>query len=132
MPIGLRAGTRACAALGFIAWLALQSRPLAADVVIDAVPLPDDIAVATLPATAPSDHRRLLGAWVGAWEDAVHHVLIVENIQPNGNARVVYAVAENPWAGAPGAWHRHAASVLGGILKISKSFNATYKPGDAS
>jgi len=129
VPIGPLTAASTCALFTALALLALLPSPLAADVVVAGVPLPEDVAIAA-PPTTPFDHRRLLGAWVGAWEDAIRHVLIVEDIQPSGEAKVVYAVAENPWAGVAGAWHRHTATVWGDVLKISKTFNATYKLGE--
>jgi pimeloyl-ACP methyl ester carboxylesterase len=98
-----------------------------ADRIVGGVPLPEETKISLLPSTAPVDHRRFVGVWIGAWEDAIRHVLIVENIRPNGEAQVIYAVGENPWANTRGAWHRHTALVSGDTLKISKSFNATYK-----
>ena len=114
-------------------WLLLASlavllpRGATADHVAGGVPLPDDAKISALPSTAPLNHRRFVGAWIGAWEDAIRHVLIVESIRPNGEAQVVYAVGDNPWANIPGAWHRHTASVSGDVLKISKTFNAAYR-----
>ena len=99
----------------------------AADHVVGGVPLPEDAEISTLPSTAPLNHRRFVGAWIGAWEDAIRHVLIVESIRPDGEAQVIYAVGDNPWANIPGAWHRHTASVSGDVLKISKTFNAAYR-----
>ena len=98
-----------------------------ADHMADGVPLPEDAKIAALSATAPANHQRFLGAWIGAWEDAIRHVLIVESIRPNGEAQVVYAVGDNPWADTAGAWRRHTARVTGDVLRISKSFTASYK-----
>ena len=105
----------------------LLSRGATADYVADGVPLPDDAKISALPSTAPPNHRRFVGAWIGAWEDAIRHVLIVESIRSNGEAQVIYAVGDNPWANIPGAWHRHTASVSGDVLKISTTFNAAYE-----
>jgi pimeloyl-ACP methyl ester carboxylesterase len=98
-----------------------------ADRVVGGVPLPEETRITLPPSTAPPDHRRFVGVWVGAWEDAIRHVLIVESIRPNGEAQVIYAVGENPWANTRGAWHRHTALVSGDTLKISRTFDATYK-----
>ena len=105
----------------------LLPRGAAADHVVDGVPFPEDARISALPPTAPLNHRRFIGVWIGAWEDAIRHVLIVESIRPNGEAQVIYAVGDNPWANMPGAWHRHTASVSGDVLKISKTFNAAYR-----
>jgi dienelactone hydrolase len=110
-----------------VAFATLLSRGATADFVAGGVPLPDDAKISALPSTAPPNHRRFVGAWIGAWEDAIRHVLIVEGIRPNGEAQVIYAVGDNPWASIPGAWHRHTASVSGDVLRISTTFNATYK-----
>ena len=110
-----------------VAFVVLLSRGATADFVAGGVPLPDDAKISALTSTAPANHRRFVGAWIGAWEDAIRHVLIVEGIRPNGEAQVIYAVGDNPWANIPGAWHRHTAAVSGDVLKISTTFNATYK-----
>ncbi len=105
----------------------LLSRAATADRVAGGVPLPEDAKISAPPSASPLNHQRFVGAWIGAWEDAIRHVLIVENIRPNGEAQVIYAVGDNQWANIPGAWHRHTASVLGDVLTISKTFNVTYK-----
>jgi dienelactone hydrolase len=94
---------------------------------IGGVPLPESAKVSILSANAPISHRRFAGAWIGAWEDAIRHVLVVEDIRPDGQAKVIYAVADNPWANARKAWHRHAASIVGDVLTISGTFTASYK-----
>jgi dienelactone hydrolase len=110
-----------------VSFALLLSRAVAADHIAGGVPLPEDAEVSTLAPTAPLNHRRFVGAWIGAWEDAIHHVLIVESILPSGEARVVYAVGANPWANVPAAWRRHIAWVSGDVLKISTTFNAVYR-----
>src|SRR5215813_6257124 len=99
----------------------------AADRIAGGVPIPENAAISALPSTAPLSHQRFLGAWFGAWEDTIRHVLIVESIRPSGEAQVIYAVGINPWANVAGAWHRHSATVSGDVLKISNTFNAAYR-----
>ena len=110
-----------------VSFALLLSCAAGADHVAGGVPFPRDAKISTPPSTAPLNHRRFVGAWIGAWEDAIQHVLIVESILPNGQAQVVYAVGENPWANVPAAWHRHDAWVSGDVLRISKTFNAAYR-----
>lgn len=110
-----------------VAFAMLLSCIATADYLADGVPLPEDAKISTSASTAPANHQRFAGAWIGAWEDAIRHVLIVEEVRPNGEAQVIYAVGDNRWANIPGAWRRHTASVSGDVLKISKTFKATYK-----
>jgi dienelactone hydrolase len=112
--------------LGF-AFAAVFSRGAMADHVADGVPLPDDVSISQPARDAPLNHQRFVGAWIGAWEDAIRHVLIVEDVRPSGEAKVVYAVGDNPWASIPGVWHRQTASLSGDVLKVSRKFDATYR-----
>jgi hypothetical protein len=64
----------------------------------------------------PETLSRFSGAWVGAWGDQLHHILIVENISASGEARVVYAVGNNEAVFVKGQWRRLEATVSGNML----------------
>jgi hypothetical protein len=83
-----------------VAWpLAARATP-GPDLSIDGVPLPSDVTVASVPATALQ--RRWAGAWVGAWNGGLKHILLVERIAEDGAAGVVFAEADNPNAAKDG------------------------------
>jgi dienelactone hydrolase len=110
----------------------LVARPLiAADRVVDGVPLPEDARAAIAVETDPAEVRQWAGVWVGAWGGSLKHVLVVESVTADGSARVVYAIGDNPWFGIRRAWSRHAATVSRGRLTISEAaFSATYDLND--
>jgi hypothetical protein len=62
-----------------------------ADRLIDGVTIPDEAKVEAPSAEVPEIYQRFLGAWVGRWGGAVKHILIVESVQPDGSASVIYA-----------------------------------------
>ncbi len=79
---------------------------------IDGVPIPDDAHVAPAPQSASETQKRLLGAWVGTWNDSCRHILIVEDIRADGEARVVWA------NGNSSEWSREEGTVSGDILTV--------------
>lgn len=103
---------------------------MAADRLVDGVPLPLDAAV------APGEtalQRQWAGAWVGAWDGSLKHILIVETIASDGSAVVIYAIGGNS-SGLRPRWKRHKASVSEKSLSISDGgLSVTYaaKNGDA-
>ena len=98
-----------------------------ADRLIDGVPIPDDAKVAPPFAAVPESQRRFLGAWVGRWGGALKHILIVESLQPDGSASVIYAWGDNPGLNITRGFSRIGANVSGDTLTIASSFTATYK-----
>lgn len=115
--------------LAFVAFLLIATPLLAADRDVDGVPLPEDAKVATVADTGPAELRQWAGVWVGAWGGSLKHVLLVESVAPNGEARVVYATGESPRFGKN--WSRHAATLSGRRLTISEAgFSATYDLND--
>jgi len=69
-----------------------------AEMIIDGVPIPDDANVSAASPSASETKKRLLGAWAGAWGGSLRHILIVEDIRPDGEASVVYAIGDSPAA----------------------------------
>lgn len=90
---------------------------MAADRVVDGVPLPSDAAVASV---ATDLQQQWAGAWVGAWDGSMKHVLIVESVADDGRAGVVYAIGGNPF-GIAAQWKRHQARISGNSLSISEA-----------
>ncbi len=100
---------------------------VAADTLLDDVPLPADVRI-EVARDAPEALSRFSGAWVGSWGSQLHHILIVENISASGEARIVYAVGNNEAAGVKAEWHRHEATISGDMLtiKFADTLNVTY------
>ncbi len=102
-----------------------------AELVIDGVPIPDDAHVSAAPQSASETQKRLLGAWVGAWDNYWRHILIVEDIRVDGEARVVWANGDSPGDGPCGGvfvreWSREEGTVSGDTLTLADDI-ATYK-----
>ena len=97
-----------------------------ADWLIDSALIPDDARVVPPSAAVPESHQRFLGAWVGRWGDAVKHILIVESVQPDGSASVIYAYGVYPGLSITPGFRRLGAKVSGDTLTIEDSFTAAY------
>jgi dienelactone hydrolase len=104
--------------------------PQGAEIIIDGVPIPDDAHVSAAPQSASETQKRLLGAWVGAWDNYWRHILIVEDIRADGEARVVWANGDSPGDGPffVCEWSREEGTVSGDTLTLAESLDlATYK-----
>ncbi len=100
----------------------------AADYLVDGVPLPADARTDTGAGSQPAGQRQWLGAWVGAWGGVLKHILLVESVAPDGPARVVYAIGDNPAFGIQRAWSRQTATVSERRLTIATAaMSATYE-----
>jgi dienelactone hydrolase len=82
------------------------------------VPLPDKLEVTAPAANVPAEVARFHGAWVGTWGDEVRHILIVERVQPDGRANIVFAVGDSATYGITREWWRSEAKIANGILTI--------------
>jgi len=81
-------------AAALLAWLALAATAAHAQTAF--VPLPADVAVTAPGPDVPPAVARFSGVWArGAWDSVLPHVLVVERLEADGSARVVYAVGEN-------------------------------------
>jgi dienelactone hydrolase len=98
-----------------------------ADWLIDSALIPDDATVAPPSAAVPESYQQFLGAWVGRWSGAVKHILIVESVQSDGSAKVIYAYGVYPGLSFLPGFRRLGAKVSGDTLTIEGSFTATYK-----
>jgi dienelactone hydrolase len=112
--------------LALLAFLTLSRPVAAADLLVDGVPLPSD---ATVAAMAPgSAFEQWSGVWVGVWLGSPKHILLVESVDADGAARVVYAIGDNPRAGRQRRWLRLEGFATGRTLKVAgKGFSATYE-----
>jgi dienelactone hydrolase len=98
-----------------------------ADLDVDGVPLPADAAVADTE-NAPNSRRRFLGAWIGAWDGLQRHVLVVERVDPDGRADIIYAVGDLPALEIKRRWTRRMAKLDGDTLSIAGAGLITYTP----
>lgn len=100
----------ALATFGFV----FASAAAEADIRIDGVPLPDDVApLAQSAASSP-----FAGAWFGEWDGVLKTVLVVERVEADGAAKVVYAVADSPRGGFKAAWARYDGKIEGDRLTM--------------
>lgn len=111
--------------IGFVATL-MAAGVHADDRLVGGVPLPEDVAVQTVPRDVPDSARSFAGAWIGSWGGAMHHVLVVEAVQPGGTAQVLYAVADAPQYRIRRAWMRRPATIAGSTLTVEGSASITY------
>lgn len=87
---------------------------------IDGVPLPDDVVPLT------DTCSPFAGTWIGVWGNNLKTILVVEEIRGEGDAQVVYAVADKPGVFAK-AWSRLSGTALGRRLTVhGEGFNITY------
>jgi dienelactone hydrolase len=89
--------------------------------------IPDDAKVVSPSAAVPESQERFLGAWVGRWGSALKHILIVESVQPDGSASVIYGWGDSPGLSITRGFIRLGANLSGDTLTIASSFTATYK-----
>ena len=113
----------------FVLAMVIHIVPSAAfdDGLIDGVPIPDDAKVVPPSAAVAESQQRFLGAWVGRWGGALKHILIVESVQPDGSASVIYGWGDSPGLSITRGFIRLGANISGDTLTIASSFTATYK-----
>lgn len=83
------------------------------DIDIDGVPIPADAQ----PLSA-DENSKFAGTWAGVWDGFLKTILIVEAIDGD-NAKVIYAVADNPRAGFKAAWFRLDGKISNNQMKVS-------------
>lgn len=79
---------------------------------IDGVPIPADAQPLS------SNNSVFAGTWTGVWDGFLKTILIVEAIDGD-NAKVIYAVADNPRAGFKAAWFRLDGKISNNKMTIS-------------
>ena len=91
--------------------------------IVDGVPLPSDVSV-----SSPTQNNSFAGAWSGLWGHRLKHILVVENVQPDGAAEVVYAYGDMVSWGITKDFARYPAKIDGDELVVSgRGFVATYQ-----
>jgi putative ABC transport system substrate-binding protein len=114
----------------FVLAMAIHIVPTSAfaDRLVDGVPIPNDAKVVPPSAAAPENQQRFVGAWVGRWGGLLKHILIVESLQPDGSASVIYGWGDNPSLNITRGFNRLGANLSGDTLTVKSSFiTATYK-----
>ncbi|MDW3183871.1 alpha/beta hydrolase family protein [Roseobacter sp.] len=103
-------------------YLLLLSSSLAAQTRdYDGVPLPEGLLSK---ATHEGD---FVGAWSGLRGHRLKHILVVENIQPDGSASAIYAYGDMISWGLNRDWQRYPARIEGDSLVVTgNGFAATY------
>lgn len=83
------------------------------------VPLPNDIKIVQPDKSVSADATKFLGKWSGAWDGAVSHVLVVEEVTPTA-AKVIYAIGDASSFGQQGmSWGRYDATLDGLEITIT-------------
>lgn len=101
-----------------MALLLIGRSAMSADLLVDGVPLPDDVRIAAASDDASDTAQRFLGAWVGAWGDGIlKHVLIVERVTA-GTAQIVSGVGDDPLVHIERRWVRRQAVIAGDTLTV--------------
>jgi len=118
MRLQMRRTVSRALALAITLWTAGVAN--ADELLVDGVPIPEDAAIAAAPPGAPDAARRFLGAWVGAWDDLLRHILIVEDVGADGTARVVNANGDSPPMGIKQVFSRLDATVTGETLTVAR------------
>lgn len=106
------------AALFAVLWIV----PAAAedDLMIGDVPLPIDAT------PTPKGAFPFSGVWTGTWGGQINHIFMVEALQSDGAANVIYAIGEN--GSGPGRWLRADARIEGDVLTFSgNGFSVRYE-----
>lgn len=80
--------------------------------------LPDDISITPPASSITPDMAVFSGAWLGAWGGQLPTALVVEQINSNGTAQVVYSWGDLPDHFKTG-WLRQAARISNGKLQLT-------------
>ena len=114
--------------LGPLVMLTLALAPPAAAATKDcrhSTPLPDDVRLRAPTPDVPADVARFAGSWSGVWldpggEEVLCQTLIVEEVLPNGYARIVHSRGSYPgWnLSHPTSW-RATGRVADGVLRFA-------------
>lgn len=95
--------------------LSIASVANAADLLIGGVPLPEDAA------PAKQSNSPFAGTWYGSWDGRLNTIIIVESVSDN-QAKVIYAIAENPGR-FERQWKRYDATIDGNQMKIHGQYS---------
>lgn len=83
--------------------------------------LPDDISITPPSSAVATNAAAFSGAWLGAWGGELSTALIVEQINSNGTARVIYSWGDLdlPTNGFKTGWERQTWQLSNGDLHLS-------------
>jgi dienelactone hydrolase len=90
------------------------------------VPLPDDVSVTPPTGDVSTEIAAFNGAWAGdGWDGSVPHALVVERIESDGSAQVMYALgASHDWGTEP-VWYRLTGKFVEHRLVVALPDGAT-------
>jgi dienelactone hydrolase len=80
--------------------------------------LPDDISITPPSSAVSSAAAAFSGAWLGTWGGELPTALIVEQINSNGTARVIYSWGDSPSNGFKMGWARYTAQISNTQLRL--------------
>ncbi len=110
--------------------IALQLRALALAAVLaaatpaavrasDDVPLPSRVTISAAPAGAPAEFGAYLGRWTGRWDGVLPSVLIVEEVDLEGRAVVIYAWGDDAAGRFRKGWTRVPGTIARSELALA-------------
>ena len=79
----------------------------------DGVPLPDSVEL-----VETSERDGFAGAWSGLWGHRLKHILVVNNVRPDGHAEVIYAYGDMASWGISRDWQKLPARIEGDTLTV--------------
>ncbi|MGA2871178.1 MAG: hypothetical protein ABSF34_18705, partial [Verrucomicrobiota bacterium] len=79
-------------------------------------PLPNDVSLASPSFAIKNDIAVFAGAWHGAWNGSLPTVLIVEHINKDGTATLLYSWGVEPESKMKSGWIRLTGKILAGKL----------------
>lgn len=85
--------------------------------------LPQDISIALPSSNITPGMAAFSGAWLGAWGSELPTAVVVEHIDSNGTARVIYSWGDSPHQFKTG-WERETAQISNGKLRFSMTGGA--------
>src|ERR1017187_108890 len=78
-------------------------------------PLPSDISLISPSPTIAHNIAAFSGAWRGAWGGSFPTALVVEQINQDGTARVIYSWGDELTSGIKAGWIRLTGKILSGM-----------------
>jgi dienelactone hydrolase len=85
------------------------------------------LELVTPAANVPAAFKPFHGAWGGIWDNGMAHVLVVEDVQPDGTAAIVYAWGDLAASNSLAGWERMAGVVNErGIAFMRRNHVVTY------
>jgi dienelactone hydrolase len=82
--------------------------------------LPDDISIASPSSNVARDAAAFSGAWLGYWGEELPSALVVEQIDSNGVAQVIYSWGDLKEDGLKTGWERQTGQILNGTLQLAQ------------